>query len=547
MGRKILVGEWTVEPDLNRLTRGDTVVSVEPKVMNVLVFLADRPGEVLSKEEVIRSVWPDTYVSDEVLTYSISELRKAFGDDAKNPRIIQTVPRRGYRLIAGVSADTVAASTQPSIAVLAFSDMSPQHDQEYFCDGIAEEIINRLARLKGLRVAARTSTFVFKGQAQDVRTIGHTLGVTAVLEGSVRKAGNTLRITAQLIKVADGCHLWSARFDRELQDVFAIQDEISQKVVHALEVELTDAEKRTLGRISTRSVEAFEFYLRGRQFFYKSKRKSLEFALEMFTRAAGTDPTYAQAWAGMADCYCYLYMYFGNDQMNLELACEMSRAALELDAGLAEAHSACGHAASLRKDYERAESEFKEAIRLNPQLFEAYYFYARMCFVQGRFEDAASFYEEAENINPEDCQAPSLMAFTCRTLGQTARCEAAYRRTLAKVKKVLEFHPDDSRAIYLGATAYLELGEREKGLEWARRAYSLDPDDPYIVYGIACFFSRLGETEEALGYFEQALRAGFSHAEWVRNDSDFDAIRDNPRFQAALRTLEERSASPARP
>jgi adenylate cyclase len=545
MARRLQVGEWTVEPDLNRMTKGDAAVSVEPKVMDVLVFLAARPGEVLSKEEVIRSVWPDTYVSDEVLTYSISELRKAFGDDARNPHIIQTVPRRGYRLIAGVAADAIVASTQPSIAVLAFSDMSPQHDQEYFCDGIAEEITNRLTRLKGLRVAARTSAFAFKSQAQDVRTIGRTLGVAAVLEGSVRKAANTLRITAQLIKVADGCHLWSARFDRELQDVFAIQDEISQKVVHALEVELTDAEKHTLGRVPTQSVEAFEFYLRGRQFFYKSKRKSLQFALEMFTRAAGKDPTYAQAWAGMADCYCYLYMYFDNDQMNLELAQEMSRAALELDPGLAEAHSACGHAASLRKDYEHAEVEFQEAIRLNPQLFEAYYFYARMCFVQGRLEDAARFYELAESINPEDCQAPSLLAFTCRTLGQTERCEAAYHRTLAKVGKALEFHPDDSRAIYLGATAYLELGQREKGCEWARRAYSLDPDDPYIVYGIACFFSRLGETEEALGYFEQALRAGFSHVEWIKNDSDFDTMRDHPRFQAALRDLESRATNSA--
>ncbi len=544
MARRFQIGEWIVEPDLNRLIHGNETVSVEPKVINVLVFLAERPGEVLSKEEILRSVWPETHVSDEVLTYSISELRKAFGDDAKNPHIIQTIPRRGYRLIAGIAEDTSAQPLQPSVAVLAFSDMSPEKDQGYFCDGIAEEITSRLAKLKGLRVASRTSAFAFKNQPEDVRIIGKTLGVAAVLEGSVRKAGSQLRITAQLISTSDGCHLWSVRFDRALQDIFAIQDEIAQKVVHALEVELSEAEKSTLGRMPTRNVEAFDFYLRGREFFYKSKRKSLQCALEMFTRAAGKDPTYAQAWAGMADCYCYLYMYFDKDQMDLELAREMSRTALEVDPNLAEAHVACGHAASLSKDYERAEREFKEAIHLNPGLFEAYYFYARMCFVQGRLEDAARMFEQAESVNPDDCQAPSLLAFTCRTLGQKERSIAAYHRTLAKVERVLELNPDDSRAIYLGATALMELGRREKGLEWARRSYSLDPDDPYIVYGTACFFSRLGMIDEAVGYFEQAVRAGFSHVEWAMNDSDFDPIREHPRFREALRQMADRPARP---
>jgi TolB-like protein/Tfp pilus assembly protein PilF len=533
--------------------------------MEVLVALASNPGEVLSKERLRRAVWSDVHVTDEVLTYSISELRKALGDDARSPRFIETISKRGYRLIAPVSTPAVesrpgmgsadteavmetqpapAAPSLPSVSVLAFSDMSQERDHEYFCDGIAEEITNRLTHVQGLRVAARTSAFAFKGKAEDVRTIGRKLGVRAVLEGSVRKAGTQLRITAQLVSVADGCHLWSASFDRESKDVFAIQDEISQKVVHALEVELSERERRILGKAPTRSIEAYEFYLRGRQFFYKSKRKSIQCALEMLTRAAGKDPTYAQAWAGMADCYSYLYMYFDNDRLNLELAREMSRTSLELDPDLAEAHSACGLAASLSKLYSEAEREFQAAIRLNPHLFEAYYFYARTCFVQGKLEETARLYEQAENVKPDDCQAPSLLAFTSRTLGQRERAEAAYRRTLAKVKKQLELNPDDSRAIYLGATALMELGNHAEGLEWARRSYDLDPDDPYIVYGIACFHSRIGKTEEAVAYFEQAVRAGFSHVEWIKNDSDFDQIRNHPRFQAALRDLQNRPAGP---
>ncbi len=543
MARRFQVGDFVVEPDLNRITRGNTAVSVEPKVLDVLVCLAERPGEVFTREEILRAVWPDTHVTEEALTYSISTLRKVLGDDAREPHVIQTISRRGYRLIAQVQAGaSPVASPLPSVAVLAFSDMSPGKDHGYFCDGIAEEITNRLTHLRGLRVAARTSAFAFKRQAEDVRSIGRKLGVGAVLEGSVRKAGTHLRITAQLVHVADGCQLWSASFDRESEDVFAIQDEISQKVVRALEVELSDRERSILGKAPTQSVEAYEFYLRGRQFFYKSKRKSIQCALELLTRAAGKDPTFAQAWAGMADCYSYLYMYFDNDQLNLELAREMSRTSLELDPDLAEAHSASGLAASLSKLYGQAEKEFQAAIRLNPHLFEAYYFYGRTCFVQGKLEEATRLYEQAEIVKPDDCQAPSLLAFTCRTLGQRERAEEAYRRTLAKVRKQLDLNPDDSRAIYLGATALMELGDHSEGLQWARRSYDLDPDDPYIVYGTACFHSRMGMIEEAVAYFEQAVRAGFSHVEWIKNDSDFDQIRNHPRFLAALHDLESRPA-----
>ncbi len=538
MARELRVGEWLVEPDLNRISRQGAVVSIQPKVIDVLLCLADHPGEVLSKEKIIRTVWPDAFVSEEVLSYSISELRKAFEDDARNPHIIQTIPRRGYRLIASVARLGVPAGSQPSIAVLAFSDISPEKDQEYFCDGIADEVITSLTRLKGLRVVARTSSFSFKGKSEDVRTIGKKLGVDTVLEGSVRKAGNQLRISAQLISVKDGYHLWSKRYDRELKDVFAIQDEIAHQIVRALEVELSDTEELRLGKVTTKNVEAYELYLRGRQFFYRSKRKSIECALEMFSHATEKDPRYALAYAGAADCYSYLYMYFDNDTYNLAMARNKSQIALDIDPGLSEAHSACGLAVSLSKEYAQAEEEFKAAIELNPRQFEAYYFYARTCFVQGRLEEAVELFEKAESVKPEDLQATSLLAFITRSLGQKEKAETAYRRQLAKVERHLELNPDDSRALYLGATALSELGDREKCFQWARKACSLDPDDPYIIYGFACFYSRLGKTEEALDYFEHAIRAGFTQKEWIDNDSDFDPIRTHPRFQSVLEKLD---------
>jgi adenylate cyclase len=538
--REIRVGEWLIEPDLNRMTRADRQVVLEPKAIEVLLFLVKHAGDVLSKKEIIKTVWSDTFVSDGVLTYCISELRKAFGDDAKNPQIIQTIPRRGYRLIAQVTETYSATPSQPSIAVLAFSDMSSEKDQEYFCDGIAEEILNNLTQIKGLNVAARTSSFAFKGKSEDIRIIGRKLGVDAVLEGSIRKSGTRLRISAQLINVADGYHLWSERYDRRLKDIFVIQEEIAHSIVQSLEVELSDSEKLLLKKIPTKNIEAYDFYIRGLQFFYQSKRKSIEYAIEMFSHATDKDPRYAMAYAGLADCYSYLYMYFDSARSNLELAQKMSQVAVDLDSELAEAHTARGFAMSLSQSYREAENEFKIAIQMNPRLFEAYYFYARTCFAMGRLEDAIRLYEQAENVKPEDCQAPSLLAFTCRSMGQRERSEAAYRRTLTKAKKHLELNPDDSRVLYLAATALLELGEREKSIEWAKKSYSLDPMDPYIVYGIACFQCRLGNLKEAMDYFEQSIRAGFTQKEWIVNDIDLDPIRKTPRFQALIKQLEKK-------
>ncbi len=534
---EIRVGEWLIEPDLNRMTRADRQVTLEPKAIEVLLCLVKGAGEVLSKKEIIKTVWADTYVSDGVLTYCISELRKAFGDDAKNPQVIQTIPRRGYRLMAQSTEVRSETGSRPSVAVLAFSDMSAEKDQEYFCDGIAEEILNNLAHVKGLNVAARTSSFAFKGKSEDIRIIGRKLGVDAVLEGSVRKSGTRLRIASQLIKVADGYHLWSECYDRKLKDIFVIQKEIAHSIVQSLELELSDTEKLLLKKIPTKNIDAYDFYIRGRQFFYQSKRRGIEYAVEMFSRATDKDPGYALAYAGLADCYSCLYMYFDNAKSNLELARKMSRMAVDLDPELAEAHTARGFALAMSRSYKEAENEFKTAIQMNPRLFEAYYFYARSCFATGRSEDAARLFEQAESVKPEDCQAPSLLALTCRSMGQKERSEAAYRRALAKAEKHLELNPDDSRVLYLAATALLELGEREKSVEWAMKAYSLDPTDPYIVYGIACFQCRAGNLKEAVDYFEQSVRAGFTHKDWIMNDDDLDPIRKTKRFQALLRQL----------
>jgi tetratricopeptide (TPR) repeat protein len=365
--------------------------------------------------------------------------------------------------------------------------------------------------------------------------------VATVLEGSVRKAGEQLRIGAQLINVDNGYQLWSDQFDRHLQDVFGIQEEIAQSIADALRLRLSDRERRTIEKAATHDVEAFDLYLRGRQLFYGSKRRSIRSALERFVRATEKDPDYALAHAGIADCYSYLYMYFGGNRSDLERADQASLRALELDPELAEVHAARGLVFSLGKHFIEAEQEFKSAISLNPNQYEAHYFYARTCFVQGKFEKAVQLYERASNVNPNDYQAPSLLAFTYRVMNRPDMAEATHRRTLVNVERQLKVYPDDSRALYLGATALLDLGEHDKGLAMVERSLAIDPEDPYIVYGGACFYARLGRLEESLQCFERAVEAGFVQREWIDKDADLDPIRDDDRFQDAVRKLDSDS------
>ncbi|HEX3533449.1 MAG TPA: protein kinase, partial [Gemmatimonadaceae bacterium] len=263
-------------------------------------------------------------------------------------------------------------SAAKSVAVLPFANMSADPDNEYFADGIAEEIINALTKIQSLRVASRTSSFTFKGKDEDISEIGRKLKVSAVLEGSVRKVGNKLRITAQLINAADGYHLWAEQYDREMEDIFAIQDDIAQAIVKSLRVILSEGEKLALGKVRTVDVDAYHYYLRGRKFFHEHRRKSLEYAVQMYEKAIETDPEYALAYAGAAIACSLLYIYFDSREVNSLQADVASRKALELGPDLAEAHLARAFALRIAKKLGDAEKEFEQAIRLDPKLFDAY-------------------------------------------------------------------------------------------------------------------------------------------------------------------------------
>ena len=431
------------------------------------------------------------------------------------------------------------AAAPKSIAVLPFADMSAERENGYFTDGMAEEIINALTTIQALRVASRTSSFAFKATTEDIRQVGKKLDVATVLEGSVRKAGNKLRITAQLVNVADGYQLWSQRYDRDMEDVFAIQDEIAQNIVKALRVILSEDEKRAIERVPTANVEAYDCYLRGRQFFHQFQKSSLEFARQMFSKAIEIDPTYALAYAGVADSCSVLYTNFDASDANLANAESASRRALELDPGLAEAHVARGLAVSLHGNHQDAEGEFETAMKLNPQLFDAAYMYGRALLAQGKHEKAAKMFERASELRPEDYVVPGLLGGTYSALGRTAEAQLGFRRQLSAATKRLELNPDDPRALYMGGVALSHLGEPARAKDWARQALAINSGDATVLYNVACIYSTSGEAEEAITLLERAVAAGFGHWNWIENDSDFEPLRGNPRFQALLAKKEK--------
>jgi serine/threonine protein kinase/Flp pilus assembly protein TadD len=425
----------------------------------------------------------------------------------------------------------------PSLAVLPFRNMSSDPENEYFSDGLAEELLTALSKLQGLRVASRTSSFAFRGKNEDVRNIGEHLNVRNVLEGSVRKAGNRLRISVQLVNVADGYHIWSETYNRELQDVFAIQEEIAQSIAKALQLILSEKEKRAIERPPTAHVEAYESYLRGRQYFHQFRRQGYELALEQFAGAISIDPSYALAHAGVADCRSMLFMYFDSNPANLEKADDASRKALELAPKLAEAHVARGLALSLKKEYAQAEEAFQTAIRLDTKLYEARYFFGRTALAQGKLVDAAHQFDQACQLRPDEYQAASHLAGTYTGLGRKADAQAAFQRGAIVVSKHLELHPDDARALYLGAAMWASLGESARAVEWANRALTMDPNDPVTLYNVASVYAVQGELEKALDCLESAVKHGFAHKGWIEHDSDLASLRGHPRYQSLLQTM----------
>jgi adenylate cyclase len=425
---------------------------------------------------------------------------------------------------------------------LPFTTTGSDADNEYFAEGVAEEIINALTKVEVLSVVSRASAFAFRERTQDIVEIGRKLGVGLVLEGSVRRAGPRLRISAQLIDVDSGFQLWSERYDRELTDVFAIQDEIAESIVKALRIVLTPSEAQAVKSVPVKDVRAYEYYLRGRQLFNQHRKAGHHEAIEWYRRAIEIDPEYALAYAGIADSASLLYMYREATPENLQLAEESSRCALEISPDLAEANASVGLALSLRKHWKEAAASFERALELDPTSFEATYFYGRASFAQGDFAKAEEMFARAARNRPDDYQALTYRVNALHALGRFDDELEAAAAAVAAAERRVAINPGESRAYYLGAGCLFSIGQRERAFEWAERAVAIDPNEVSTLYNVGCLYSLAGETSRALDNLERAIEMGYAQSDWIENDPDWGHVRSDPRFNEILARMKAKTS-----
>jgi adenylate cyclase len=433
-----------------------------------------------------------------------------------------------------------------SICVLPFANMSGEAEQEYFSDGISEDVITDLSKVSALQVIARNTAFQFKSKAVDVSAIARQLNVGHVLEGSVRKAGNRVRVTAQLIDGATGAHVWAERYDRDLDDIFALQDEISEAIVSALRLKLLPEEKQAIERRGTANVEAYNIYLMARQHSLSSSEgdpRRNETIVRLCRRAVEIDPDYAQAWALLALGQT-LHFFFADKQDGDDGLAAVERA-MALDASLAEPHAVKARHLANQGFHDRAVAEIEMALRLGPESFEVNSAAAALSFRQRRLEDAAGYFEKAMSLMEADLGSPGMLLSCYTALGDEAGLRRTAKIALARSEKALAQEPTNGKAMGFGVNALAALGKGDRAREWIGRALLLDPDNWSMRFNFACALNaRLGDAEGALSLLESVLtRASGAFLAHIKADTDIDSLRNDPRFKAMIAAAEARLAA----
>jgi TolB-like protein/Flp pilus assembly protein TadD len=562
-------GPFRVDASKRLLARDGAPVPLTPKVFDTLVHLVQHSGTAIGKDELMRAIWPDTVVEENNLNQNISILRRILGDGRSDHRYIATVPGYGYQFVAEVKlsrerSGQLSPANGASIAVLPFANLSADASNQYFCDGLAEELINALAKLGQIRVVARTSAFSFKGKETDVREIGRKLRVSTVLEGSVRKSGNRLRITVQLINAANGYHVWSERYDTQMQDIFDVQDEITLAIVSALKLRLLGKEKSVILKHHTENPKAYLSYLKGQYYRWKTAPEEFRKCREYFEQAVNADPFFALGYFGLNSYYGYgsAWGLIPPDEGWPKAHAALIKA-LELDDTLPEAH--LSHAAFLLvhdRNWAGAEKEIKRVLALNPKLAEIHHLYSFYFLTVGRFDDAI-----AEGRRALECDPLSLIYG--RSLGMCLYFSRQYDEAVAQYHETLELDQDNISVHELLGNAYERqgrnyeaIGEWQKAAvlardyelatklgrayaetdlaraacEWARRNLEQTSEKarrgeyvPAVEYARA--WVRIGDSEQAFGWLEKACSERNVFSLLLNSDPLYDNLRADERFE----------------
>jgi len=612
------VGSWLVRPSLNSISQNGTSDRVERKVMEVLVCLAECPGEAVPKEKLLQTVWPDTFVSDDVLKRSVSELRRVFGDDAHESRIIETIPKRGYRLVARVERDNghvtrdvskqaenaeparvrtverkwklgliavgiavvictlllasnvagvpgrlLGKSASPpirSLAVLPLPNLSSDPSQDYFADGMTEELITQLSRLSSLRVISRTSVMRYKKTEKPLPDIATELNVDAIVEGAVLRSGERVRITAQLIYAPKDTHLWAETYDRDLRDVLTLQSAVAAAVADEIRVKLTPSERESLQTPRPVNLQAHELYLQGR--YYLALPRGGTKAVEFFQRAIQAEPN-AMGYVGLARAYVCLTNVEVAPIEVLPKAQAAALQALRLDENSSDAHLVL---ATTRLNYDwdwpGAEKEFKRAIELNPNSAEAHLDYAWFLDAMGRMEKGEKEHLRAQEVDPFN-----------ERMNETFYHTRQYDRAIDVLRKSIERSSADMGAHWQLGILYDHEGmpnqaiaeweqmftssgyEEEYGLARAlRRGYAKSGHQGALrevlkkletMAGhqhvppdlMAYFYESLGQEDQAFAWLEKAYAEHNSEITGLKTDLMWDGLRSDPRFADLVRRV----------
>jgi TolB-like protein/DNA-binding winged helix-turn-helix (wHTH) protein len=602
---RFTVGEWTVAPELNSLQRDGQICRVEPKIMQVLVVLVEHSGDVVSKEQIFQRVWPGTFVSDEVLTRSVSELRRVFGDNPREPKYIQTIPKGGYRLVAPVIGAGIAgrgASPRPwwrregrpilaavvavlllvtylvlfrdrakvgfkpaitSLAVLPLTNLSGDPSQDYFADGMTDELITDLGQISALRVISRTSVMQYKGTHKTLPEIARELNVDAVVEGTVLRSGDRVRITAQLVHAPSDRHLWAQSYEGDLRNVLAVQNDVAKAVAEHIEAKLTNQERTKLEGKRVLNPDAYEAYLKGmaQDWTVDGSQRRIEY----LEKAIALQADYADAYAGLADAYVNLgHMLAGPPQLTFSKAKIAALKALELDGTSAQAHAALGDVTYLYDwDFPGAEKEIQRTIQLNPNSVSAHASYADFLNLMGRYRESIDEARRRQRIDPLSLSAATQIAVelygarrydecieqTRRVLASNPNSHGArlylglaleqkndFPEAIAELNKAVELSNDK---MWIGFVAYAKARSGDKtGARRIVRELELISNRSYVSpWWLAMIYFGLGERDQALFWLEKSYEGREHDLVFSNVWPMFDSLRSDPQFKDILRRV----------
>jgi len=573
---QIRFGVFELNLQTGELRKKGFKLRLQQQPFQLLSLLLEKPNAVVTREEIQQKIWGnETFVDfDHGVNRAINKLREALGDSADNPRFIETLSRRGYRFIAPVQRDLQPPdNSKKMLVVLPFANMSLDAEQEYFSDGLTEEMITHLSQLnpRRLGVIARTSAMQFKNTSKDIKVIGQELGVQFVLEGSIRRAGNRVRITAQLIQVSDQTHLWAESYDRGLKDVLAIQTDVAERIARSLRVELIPEQRALVSRSISSNPEAYELYLHGRYYLNQRVEEGYAKAISYFNQAIQKDPVYAPAHAGLADAYSVIGFYGAiPSKIAFEKAKAAARTAVQLDDNLSEAHTSLGYA-TLQYDWDwpAAEAEHKRAIELNPNWY-AYDWYGFNLVQVGRFPEALASLEYARRMDPLS------LVIGCH-IGWMFYFAREYDKSIKQLEKTSEFDPQFPLAHYYLGLTYVQTHDFDRGIVHLQSAVDLSNGHPgalsalayalgaagrqtagqqvvaqlidlqqrrhVLAYFFAFAMSSLASNDETIEWLEKAYEERSGWPLYLHFEPAFDGLRSHPRFASLLKRINPLKAS----